>query len=151
MTLTGGEKLLLLASKRDWAKIVAQLALAIDYCNLKEAVHSLGLECDAAGAARRGSRSQAGGRAVFQETKLTNEDNDQETVSTFDGYRRTNLFSLGRYRYTDFDLGGVGSVPADVYDSGSWLEATLHFPDGSTHHADGWRDGFGHVQWTWKD
>lgn len=55
------------------------------------------------------------------------------------------------YWYTDFDVSGIGSVPADIYDTGSWLEATLHFPDGSTHHADGYRNSLGHIQWTWRD
>jgi hypothetical protein len=55
------------------------------------------------------------------------------------------------YWYTDIYVSGVGYVPADIYDSGSWLDATLHFPDGNIHHADGWRDGSGHIDWTWKD
>jgi hypothetical protein len=55
------------------------------------------------------------------------------------------------YWYTDIYVSGVGYVPADIWDSGSWLDATLHFPDGSIHHADGWRNSMGRIDWTWKD
>jgi len=51
------------------------------------------------------------------------------------------------YWYTELQVDGICYCSADIYDSGSYLEATIHFPDGSTHHADGRRDSRGRIEW----
>jgi hypothetical protein len=62
----------------------------------------------------------------------------------------TGTIAYAGYWYTEIYVSGVGYVPADIYDSGSYLEATLHFPDGSEHHANGYRNSSGRIDWTWE-